>query len=420
MKLLRYVLVFTGCCLSMANAQKDCRAITTEIHRLTSEKKFAEVQAFWKSSADCKTANDTIFSDWEKVLKYEISHSKEAEQQENIDRLFSLYKSYDVRYPSNDKNLIVRKALLLNSLKLATPDEIYNLLDTTFKNPNTANFDPTALYLYFDLYFNQFKAGTFKEQDVFGKRDAVLSRINKLVQTNPSEARSYQSTASGIKALVAPIVTCEKLLSYYKSIFDSRKSDATWLENTAEGLKASNCVRDPFFLSLSVTLNEIEKSSNSAYNLGMALVQNGNTAKGIEYYNLAAEQQSDAKQKAQIYYTIATVVGTDKSLALQYLKKAITANPSFGKAYLLMAHLFADSPDCGISPFEKKAIYLLAAEFAQKALENDPSVKAAATQQKAQFLEKAPSKSEIKSEKMAGKKVTFACWMNESVIVPKS
>ena len=125
MKLLRYVLVFTGCFLSMANAQKDCRTITAEIHRLTSEKKFTEVQALWKSSADCKTANDTIFADWEKVLNYQISHTKEVAQQENIDRLFSLYKSYDLKFPANDKNLIVRKALVLNTHNVSTPEEIY-------------------------------------------------------------------------------------------------------------------------------------------------------------------------------------------------------------------------------------------------------------------------------------------------------
>ncbi len=420
MKLLLYVLVFAGCFLPKANGQSDCSAITAKIHQLTAEKKFAEVQLLWESSSTCKVSNDTIFSDWEKVLVYAIAHSKEKEQQVNIDRLSLLYKNYNTNFPTNTKNLAVKKALLLHSQKLGTSEEIFKILDTQFKNSAATQFDPKALYLYFDLYFKQYQSGVVKAEDVFAKRDAVLGKVTELSRIDTLNARAYKSAASGIKALVSPIITCEKLVLYYKSIFEARKSDVTWLEDTAEGLKSSNCVGEPFFLSLAVALYEVEKSSNAAYNLGTALLQSGNTAKGIEYYNLAAEKQSDAKEKAQIYYAIAIAVGTDQPLAFEYLKKAVGASPSFGKAYLLMAHLIASSPDCGTSPFEKKAIYLLAADFAQKAVDNDPSVSTAAIQQKARFLEQAPTKSDIKSEKMAGKKITFSCWMNESVIVPKS
>src|SRR5690606_28274815 len=120
--------------------------------------KFAEVNELYTSIADCKTANDTIFSDLEKMLFYEIKHSPEK-QQENFDKLSALYKSYDTRFPQNDKNLSVKKALLLHDQKAATPSEIYSVLDAAFKNSSATHSDPKALYLYFDLYFTQYKNG---------------------------------------------------------------------------------------------------------------------------------------------------------------------------------------------------------------------------------------------------------------------
>ena len=421
MKLLLYVLVFTGCFLPKGNAQRDCAVIIAEIHQLTSVNKFAEVQLLWESANSCKVANDTIFSDWEKVLEYAITHSKEKEQQANIDRLFALYKSYDANFPSNNKGLNVRKALLLNSQKLGSADQIYQLLDVAFKNPDQNAIAAKALAIYFDLFFKQYKAGKeIKEANVFAKRDAVLSRIRELSQSNPAAAREYQSAASGINALVAPITTCDKLISYYNSSFELQKSNALWLQNAAEGLNASHCTGTSFFLSLSETWHKVAQTAASTYNLGTALLQNGNTSQAIEYYKLAAELEPDVKQKAPIYYAIATLVATDKPQAYEYLKKTVAANPAFGKAYLLIAHLYGDAPDCGNTDFEKKAIYFLAAELARKAGDNDPLMKAAAVYQAAQFLKKAPSEAEIKSAKMAGKKITYNCWINESVIVPKS
>jgi hypothetical protein len=108
-----------------------------------------------------------------------------------------------------------------------------------------------------------------------------------------------------------------------------------------------------------------------------------------------------------------------KSTARSYAQKAIDANPSNGRAYLLIANLYASSAnDCGTSSFDKRAMYWKAADMASKAGRVDPSIRSSANQAVASYTAKAPSKEMIFSSGMAGKTVTFSCWVGGSVKVP--
>ena len=65
-----------------------------------------------------------------------------------------------------------------------------------------------------------------------------------------------------------------------------------------------------------------------------------------------------------------------KSSARSYANKALGFQPSLGRAYLLIANLYADSAnDCGDSQFNKRAVYWLAADFARKAGKVNSSLK---------------------------------------------
>jgi len=93
--------------------------------------------------------------------------------------------------------------------------------------------------------------------------------------------------------------------------------------------------------------------------------------------------------------------------------------PSFGKAYLLIANLYAGSANsCGTSQFNKRAVYWLAANMADKAGKVNGSLKRSAAKTSANYRAKAPSKEMIFSEGKAGQKIPIGCWINKSVTVP--
>ena len=98
------------------------------------------------------------------------------------------------------------------------------------------------------------------------------------------------------------------------------------------------------------------------------------------------------------------------STAVSYAQKALSFNPSYAKAYEIIAKTYANSAnECGSTKFEKQAVYWLAASTARKGgLENLASY----------YDKLAPTKADIFSSGMAGKTVTLKCWIGQSVKVP--
>ena len=166
----------------------------------------------------------------------------------------------------------------------------------------------------------------------------------------------------------------------------------------------------------------IEPSADSAYYLGSLNDKKGNDTQAVSYWEESLDLETDPYKKAKILYKIALKFKEKgrKSTARNYARKALNFQPSLGKAYLMIANLYANSANnCGNSQFDKRAVYWLAANTAKKAARVDASIKKAALKTAASYNGRAPSKTDIFTEGMEGKVITFSCWINEKVKVPK-
>jgi len=183
---------------------------------------------------------------------------------------------------------------------------------------------------------------------------------------------------------------------------------------------SKECTEDPLFVKLVEAQNALDPTSDTYFYLGLLKMNARNSQGAVADFNKAVSLESDNKKKANILYKIATIYKKgNKSLARNYAQKSIDNNPSMGKAYLLIAGLYADSAnECGSTTFEKRAIYWKAAEVAKKAARVDLSLRSRANQTIERYMALAPSKTDIFSSGLAGKSVTFNCWVGGSVAVP--
>lgn len=402
-----------------------CTEAVARYNEMVQANEFPAAYLPWSDARKkCPAFDETIYTAGAKILQYKIDNAATADQKEIIVRdLLKLYDEYDKYFPKNNKENAINKAMALYDNKIGTPVEIYTLLDNAFrKKPENFN-NPTALYVYFDLFYNQYTEGSkgIKADDVLLQRDAVFSRIAVASMDETSDKEAYKRVSEGIDALISGVATCEKLIPFYQKNFESKKTDVVWLESATAHLVTKKCTSDGLFLKLATELHQLNPSSKSAYYLGLAALKNKKQKDAITYFSQSAELSTDKKEKAKTYYMAATLLSnTNKLEAREMARKAMVADPSFGKAYLLIAQLYANSGnECGANPFDKKAISFLAAETARKAGEADPYLKATATMQAEAYLKNAPSKAEIKAAKKSGKSITFNCWINESVMVPK-
>ena len=449
-KLTLLALVFTSL---FANAQEEkCNENLQYFAQYAKNRDYEEAYKYFVPlRRDCPKTNKAIFVYGEYILKDKIEKASNAEEKTAfVKDLLSLYDEFDANFPGNGKGNTLRKAITREENNFGTKDEIYTLLDQSFKNENENFTSPKAMMLYFEIYAKDYEAGNkgIALQQVFDKYDEIsediekkekiaseeldgyLTRIDANEELSDKEKRAkeaaeiniegYSIVKGSMDAQIVLLSTCEKLIPFYAKNYEENKNNELWLKRAAERLEAKECDSDPLFAKITEQLHKLNPTAESAYLLGVAAQKNGNKTKALEYFNQAADLFKDNTKKAKVYYNIATIYGNgNKVQARAYARKALEAKPSFGKAYMYIANLYQSSiNECGGTPFEKRAIYWLCAQYANKAAAVDPALKATASRQAAAYNASAPSKQDIFKENKAGQRVSFGCWVGESVTVP--
>jgi len=413
-------------------------------------KNYDAAYAPWKMVYEnCPAINKANFSLGERILSYKIENSSGAEKDKFVKELMDLYdnslKYFPTKYSKAD--VAIDKALLKYDNKMASDQELFDMLDKAFKEDPNNFTNPKALYLYFSSLVDLHAAGKKDLQDVFDTYDDVTEKIdaeNKkltdqitkllpkedagtLTKKEESELRvattnseSYGKIASSIDSKLGALADCDNLIPLYQKSFEEKKGDIKWVKRAVGRMFSKECTDDPLFRKLFEAQIALEPSA-SAYLYGGTLKQKaGDTNAAVADFNKAVDLETDPYKKSEILYKIATTIRrSSKSQARNYAQKAIDANPSNGKAYLLIANLYASSAnDCGGSTFEKRAIYWKAADMASRAGRVDPALSGHASQAAASYNAKAPSKTDIFNSGMAGKTISFDCWVGGSVQVP--
>ncbi len=404
----------------------------------------------WKMVYDnCPDINKANFSLGEKILQHKIDNSSGADKDGYIQDLMTLYDNSIKYFPTKftKASVAIDKALLQYDNKMASDEELYNMLDQAFKEDRENFKNPKALYLYFSTLVDLHNAGKKDLQAVFDTYDDVTEKIaeenkkltDRITVLLPKEdagtltskekrqlkvattnSESYGKITGSIESKLGALADCENLIPLYQKNFDAKKGDVDWVKRAVGRMFSKECTDDPLFSQMVEVQAELDPSADVYVYLGTLKAKSGDNKGAIDDFNKAVELESDPYKKSNILYKVATTLRkSSKSQSRSYAQKAINANPSNGKAYLLIANLYATSANqCGETPFEKRAIYWRAADMARKAGRVDPSLSSRASQSAASYSAKAPSKTDIFQSGMAGKTLSFNCWVGGSVKVP--
>ncbi len=437
--------------LSMAQAQNpECMTNLSIYAEHAKVKNYDAAYEPWKMVYEsCPDINKANFSYGEKILSHKVKNSSGTDKDGYIQDLMSLYDNSLKYFPNkfSKAGVAIDKALLMYDNKMASDEQLYTMLDKAFKEDKKNFKNPKALYLYFSSLVDLHSANKKDLQEVFDIYDDVTEKVgeenkklkdvvNKLLPKDSLgtltskekrqlkaatiNSKSYGKIAGSIDSKLGALADCGNLIPLYEKSYEAKKGDVSWVKRAVGRMFSKECTDDPLFSKMVELQAELDPSADVYLYLGTLKQKSGDSKGAIADFNKAVELETDSYKKSNILYKIATTVRrSSKSQAKNYALKAINANSSQGKAYLLIANLYATSAnDCGTTPFEKRAIYWKAADMARKAGRVDPSLSGRASQSASSYDAKAPTKEMIFSSGMAGKTVSFSCWVGGSVKVP--
>ena len=411
----------------------------------------------WKTVLDnCPTLNVATYQYGELILKDFIKKSTtEEEKTKYLTDLLSLYDQWLENFPirkgvKQEGKILSNKgqAMLDNGVK--DKSLIYDTFDYAFNNDPESFTNPKSLAYYFQTGYDLYKDGTKIDLETLFEKYEELTEKFELLKTNISknidvilkkeesgtaltsrEARNkriYDTNSNAVSAylrlidqLIAKEATCDILIPLYSKNFEENKNNPLWIRRAAGRLDGKECSDDPLFVTLVEQLHKLEPSADSAYYLGILNDKQGNSADALKYYQESVSLQTDNYKKANILYKIAVKFKNSgrRSSARDYAEQALSFQPSLGRAYLLIANMYADSANgCGDTQFNKRAVFWLAAQTAQKAGRVDASLKKLTATTVAAYNGRAPSKTDIFTEGNQGATISFSCWIRRSVKVP--
>ncbi|WP_273568151.1 tetratricopeptide repeat protein [Maribacter halichondriae] len=441
-------------CMMAGNAQAqnpECMTNLSIFSEHAKVKNYDAAYAPWKMVYDnCPDANWAIYAYGERILKDKIEKSSGGDKDALVNELFGVWDNSLKYFPKKAKkaDVIIDKVLLKYDNKMINDDDIYAQLSQAFTE-DRANFkNPKALYLYFSSLVDLHKAGKKDLQEVFDVYDEVTEKIedendkltdniakllpkeeaNTLTSKEKKQLSSYNSysenygkIAGSIDSKLGALADCTNLIPLYEKSFEEKKGDITWVKRAVGRMFSKECTDEPLFSKMVEIQASLDPSADVYVYLGTLKMKNGDSKGALADFDKALSLETDGKKKSNIAYKVAVINKRkgSKSTARKYAQAAIDSNPANGRAYLLIANLYATSAnDCGSTPFEKRAMYWKAADMARKAGRVDPSLSSSASQSAASYAAKAPTKEMIFSAGMAGKTVSFSCWVGGSVKVP--
>ena len=450
------VLFFSN--IQFSQSKEECFANLSIFAEYAKVKNYkAAYQPWLELKKQCPDLNSAIYVLGERMLKSFIKSSDDTAKLQFQKDLVNLYDEWLQYFPKSKRGvsevgkILAIKAQTMLDYKLASDSEIVQIYDDAFKNDPKSFKSPKGLYNYFKLYFKMYKSDDqdVSLEEVFDKYEELTEKfeyemgaytakldliLKKEENSTPLSSREIRNKKvyevnmvacntylNNLNAIIAKESTCENLIPLYRKNFDSFKSDSVWLNRAASRMDSKDCSDDPLFVELVEALHELNPSANSAYYLGLLNDKKGDSKLAIEYYNESIDLETDNLKKAKTLYKIALKFKKSGqfSKSRTYAIKALKYQPSMGKAYLLIGNLYASSANnCGTSQFEKRSIYWLALKEAKKAASVDASVRKLANKTAASYEGRAPSKTDIFSEAMGGKKISFNCWIGKSVTVP--
>ena len=256
------------------------------------------------------------------------------------------------------------------------------------------------------------------EQEESGQK--LSSKDQKKLDGYEKYLGYYSKIKESVDTKLGSVADCDNLIPLYEKNFEDKKEDIAWLKSAASRLNAKDC-ETPLFYQLVQQLHALQPSAASAFYLGRLADRDGNNTDAINYYNQAVELETNVNKAADYVFAIAENYrkrGSYSNARASYLK-VLEQKPSKGICYLRIADMYSKSSnDCGSSVFEKRAINWKAAEMADRAARVDASVAATARATAESYRGRAPSKSDIFAEGMAGKVININCWIGGSVKVP--
>ncbi len=212
----------------------------------------------------------------------------------------------------------------------------------------------------------------------------------------------------------------KNLQKVYGPKIEENKNNPEYLKQAVCEMEKLKCTGEDAYCAALETLHEIEPSVSNALKCAFLNSRKNDIYKVLHYFDAAVGMEEDTLKKAEYCYKASVVLYERNQLdkARQYAREALSYNGKCGKAYLLIARMYASCPNWSNEDTLNKCTYYAAIDKLQCAENVDPDISGEVRKLIAAYTEQTPKEKDLAFLGLKkGETISIGGWIGETTTI---
>lgn len=436
-KTLVAILFFSAGATTVMAQDDNCNSNSSISHEAVRAGNFKDAYLPWKAVLEkCPTLRFYTFTDGYKILKGLMDQAK--------DKNSAAYQKYfDELMNTHDLRMKYTEEFISNGIKVSSADEALGVKAVDYiayapkidvnlvygwlsQSVNAVKGESAAATLFYFLQTSLDKLKidpSHKEQfiqDYLSASEYTDAAI--AAEEKESKKKTLQSIKDNLVALFINSGTadCESLQAIYAPKIEANKKDLAYLKKVIDIMRMMRCTDSDAYLQAAYYAYKIEPTAEAAAGCAYMAYKKGDIDGAVKFFDEGIGMETDNVKKAEKAYGAAVILYNAKRLSQSrsYCQKAINYNGNYGAPYILIANLYATSPNWSDEPALNKCTYFAVIDKLQRAKAVDPSVAEEANKMISRYAAHTPEAKDLfMLGYKAGDRITIGGWIGETTTI---
>ncbi len=344
--LVAMLLLSAGATTVVAQDASNCNSNSSISHEAVRAGNFKDAYTPWKAVLEnCPTLRFYTFTDGYKILKGLMGQIKDRNNADYQKYFNELMNTHDLRIKYTDE-------FLAKGTKVSSADEALGIKAVDYI-AFAPKIDVNQAYQWLSQSVNAVK-GESAGATIFYFLQMSLDKL----KTDPNHKEQFIQDYLAASEYVDAAIAAEASEAKKKPLLGIKDNLVALFVNSG----TADCE----------SLQNAEAATGCAYQA----FKKGDIDGAVKFFDEAVNLETDNVKKAEKAYAAAAVLASAKKLsqARSYCQKAISFNENYGAPYILIANLYAMSPNWSDESALNKCTYFAVIDKLQRAKAVDPSV----------------------------------------------
>lgn len=431
------MLFFVAGATTVAAQSDDCNSNSSISHEAVKAGNFKDAYLPWKALIEkCPTLRFYTFKDGFMILQSFLDANKDrnsADYKKYFDELMNthdLRMKYIPEFQSKMKGVLsIEEALggkAMDYIAYAPSMDVNQAYKWLSESVGAAKegSQPAVLHYFLEMSQNKLKAdATHKEQFIQDYLSATQYADAAIAaETKEAMKQAYKGVKENLVALFinSGAADCASLQDIYGAKVEANQKDLAYLKKVIDIMKMMNCTESEAYLQAAFYAYKIEPTTEAAAGCAYQAYKKGDIDGAVKFFDESINLETDNVKKAEKAYAAGAVLASAKRLsqARAYCQKAISFNGNYGAPYILIANLYATSPNWSDEGALNKCTFFAVIDKLQRAKSVDSSVADDANKLIGRYSAYTPQAKDLfMLGYKAGDRITIGGWIGETTTI---